>query len=248
MAITRTCYGTIHGEPTVGGYLWDTVTSVGEGDEDAYAAALVAIGRAYGCYCVEAAVRDQRAPGVVLDALIDRFSADDHLPLLIAGHPNVTANVEQYCRRKRRVKLNEFLAGSHGVSDEAVERLLKSRAHRVIGALLGNSSLSEDALRRAELRAHSIGMSARVIVWDGRRNASMPVDVVESWLACSDEKVRLDALESPAAPRNILWEHLTKDVNFAEESSAGYNVFAYESNADGDMIDWFLTRWEKQAR
>lgn len=239
---------TIHGEPTVGGYLWDTVTSVGEGDEDAYAAALVAIGRAYGCYCVEAAVRDQRAPGVVLDALIDRFSADDRLPLLIAGHPNVTANVEQYCRRKRRVKLNEFLAGSHGVSDEAVERLLKSRVHRVIGALLGNSSLSEDVLRRVELRAHSIGMSARAIVWDGRRNVSMPVDVVESWLACSDEQVRLDALESPAAPRNILWEHLTKDVNFAEESSAGYNVFAYESNADGDMIDWFLTRWEKQAR
>ena len=239
---------TIHGETTVGGDLWDTVTSVGEGDEDAYAAALVAIGREYGCYCVEAAVRDQRAPGVVLDALIDRFSADDRLPLLIAGHPNVTANVEQYCRRKRRVKLNEFLAGSHGVSDEAVERLLKSSAHRVIGALLGNSSLSEDALRRAELRAHSIGMSARVIVWDGRRNTSMPVDVVESWLACSDEQVRLDALESPAAPRNILWEHLTKDVNFAEESSAGYNVFAYESNADGDMIDWFLTRWEKQAR
>ena len=236
------------GEPTVSSALRDTVTSVGEGDEDAYAAALVAIGRAYGCYCVEAAVRDRRAPGVVLDALIDRFSADDRLLLLIAGHPNVTANVEQYCRRKMRVKLNEFLAGSHGVSDEAVERLLKSSAHRVIGTLLGNSSLSEDVLRRAELRAHSIGMSARVIVWDGRRNVSMPVDVVESWLACSDERVRLDALESPAAPRNILWEHLTKDVNFAEESSAGYNVFAYESNADGDMIDWFLTRWEKQAR
>ena len=35
---------TIRGEPTVGGDLWDTVTSVGEGDEDAYAAALVAIG------------------------------------------------------------------------------------------------------------------------------------------------------------------------------------------------------------
>lgn len=238
----------IYGETTVGGGLWDTVTSVGEGDEDAYAAALVAIGRAYGRYCVEAAVRDQRAPGVVLDALIDRFSADDHLPLLIAGHPNVTANVEQYCRRKGRAKLNEFLAGSHGVSSEAVERLLKSRAYRVIGALLGNSSLSEDVLRRAELRAHSIGMSASAIVWEGRRNASMPVDVVESWLTCSDEKVRLDALESPAAPRNILWERLTKDVNFAEESSAGYNIFAYESNADGDMIDWFLTRWEKQAR
>jgi len=239
---------TIYGEPTVDGDLWDTVTSVGEGDEDAYAAALVAIGRAYGRYCVEAAVRDQRAPGVVLDALIDRFSADDHLPLLIAGHPNVTANVEQYCRRKRRAKLNEFLAGSHGVSDEAVERLLKSRAHRVIGALLGNSSLGEDVLRRAELRAHSIGMRMGEIVWDGRRNASMPVDVVESWLTCSDEQVRLDALESPAAPRNILWERLTQDVNFAEDSSAGYNIFAYESNADGDMIDWFLTRWEKQWR
>ena len=134
------------------------------------------------------------------------------------------------------------------MSDESVERLLKSRAHRVIGALLGNSSLSKDVLRRAELRAHGIGMSARAIVWDGKGNASMPVDVVESWLTCSDERARLDALESPAAPRNILWEHLTKDVNFAEESPAGYNIFAYESNADGDMIDWFLTRWEKQAR
>lgn len=238
----------MYGEMTVGGDLWDAVTSVGEGDEDAYAAALVAIGRAYGRYCVENAVRDQRAPGVVLDTLIDRFSADDHLPLLIAGHPNVTANVEQYCRRKRRAKLNEFLAGSHGVSDEAVERLLKSKAYQVIGALLGNSSLSEDVLRRAELRAHSIGMSARVIVWEGKGNASMSVDVVESWLTCSDEQVRLDALESPAAPRNILWERLTKDVNFAEDSSAVYHIFAYESNADGDMIDWFLTRWEKQAR
>lgn len=238
----------VYGETTVGGSLWDTVASVGEGDEAAYADALVAIGRSYGRYCVEAAVRDQRAPGVVLDTLIERFSADDHLPLLIAGHPNVTANVEQYCRRKRRAKLNEFLAGSHGVSDEAVERLLKSRTCRVIGALLGNSSLSKDVLRRAELRAHSIGMRMSEIVWDGRRNASMPVDVVESWLTCSDEQVRLDALESPAAPRNILWEHLTQDVNFTEDSSAGYNIFTYESNADGDMIDWFLTRWEKQAR
>lgn len=34
----------IHGEPTVGGDLWDAVTSVGEGDEAAYAAALLAIG------------------------------------------------------------------------------------------------------------------------------------------------------------------------------------------------------------
>lgn len=238
----------IYGETTVGGSLWDTVASVGEGDEAAYAAALAAIGRAYGRYCVENAVRDQRAPGVALDTLIERFSADDHLPLLIARHPNVTANVEQYCRRKRRAKLNEFLAGSHGVSDEAVEWLLKSRTCRVIGALLGNSSLSEDALRRAELRAHGIGMSARAIVWEGKGNASMPVDVVESWLTCSDARVRLDALESPAAPRNILWENLTQDVNFTEGSSAGYNVFAYESNADGDMIDWFLSRWEKQAR
>ena len=236
------------GEPTVSSALRGIVTSVSEGDEDAYTDALAAIGRSYGRYCVEAAVRDQRAPGVVLDTLIDRFSADDHLPLLIAGHPNVTANVEQYCRRKRRAKLNEFLAGSHGVSDEAVERLLKSRVHRVIGALLGNSSLSEDVLRRAELRAHSIGMRMGEIVWDGRRNASMPVDVVESWLTCSDEQVRLDALESSSAPRNILWERLTQDVNFAEDSSAGYNIFAYESNADGDMIDWFLSRWEKQAR
>lgn len=35
---------TIHGEPTVGGYLWDTVTSIEEGDEAAYGRALRQVG------------------------------------------------------------------------------------------------------------------------------------------------------------------------------------------------------------
>lgn len=229
------------GEPTVSSALWDTVTSVGEGDEDAYADALVAIGRSYGRYCVEAAVRDQRAPGVVLDTLIDRFSADDHLPLLIAGHPNVTANVEQYCRRKRRVKLNEFLAGSHGVSDEAVERLLKSRVHRVIGALLGNSSLSEDVLRRAELRAHSIGMRMGEIVWDGRRNASMPEDVVLSWLNGGDERAHAEALSSPLCPRGELWRYLTGECAHTRSEGLDSRVFSGWSNADGQMVDYYAS-------
>lgn len=61
---------TIYGEPTVDDNLLGTVTSVCEGDEDAYAAALVAIGRTYGYYCVETAIEDERAPGVVLDAIL----------------------------------------------------------------------------------------------------------------------------------------------------------------------------------
>lgn len=236
----------IVGEPVVTGELWDTVTSVGEGDEDAYAAALVAIGREYGRYCVEAAARDQRAPGVVLDALIDRFSADDRLPLLIAGHPNVTANVEQYCRRKRRVKLNEFLAGSHGVSGEAAKRLLKSKSMRVVEALLGNAALSGDVLRRAERRARAIGMSMMDIVCKGGSNSSMPSDVVGLWLASSDERVRINALASPVAPPDALWEHITRKTVFDSYSYPGIDIFPPWSNADSDMIDWFLSRWEKQ--
>ena len=237
---------TIYGEPTVDGDLWDTVTSVGEGDGDAYAAALVAIGREYGCYCVEAAVRDQRAPGVVLDALIDRFSADDRLPLLIAGHPNVTENVERFCRQKRDMELNECLAKSPGVSDETAKRLLKSKSMRVVEALLGNAALSEDVLRRAERRARVIGMSMMDIVCKGGSNASMPSDVVGSWLASSDERVRINALASPVAPPDALWEHLTRKTVFDSYSYPDIDIFPPWSNADSDMIDWFLSRWEKQ--
>lgn len=235
---------TIYGEPTVDGDLWDTVTSVGEDDEDAYAAALVAIGRAYGRYCVDAAVRDQRAPGAVLDAILGGWPTVQHLWHRVAKHPNVTANVERWCRQKRSVKLNAALAASHGVSDETVKRFLRSKSPQVIGALLGNAALSEDVLRRAEARAQEVGMYICYVVSSGKRNASMPVDLVESWLTCSNEQARLEALESPVAPRNMLWERLTKDVRFDIDSSVGLSIFDEQSNADGDMIDWFLSRWE----
>lgn len=58
------------GEPTVSSTLWDTVTSVGEGDEAAYAGALVAIGREFGYYCLEQVIEDWRTPGLVLDAIL----------------------------------------------------------------------------------------------------------------------------------------------------------------------------------
>lgn len=239
---------TIYGEPTVDGDLWDSVTSVGEGDEDAYAAALVAIGRAYGYYCVEPAIEDERTPGVVLDAILGGWPTAQHLWQRIAKHPNVTANVERLCRQKRSVKLNAALAASPGVSDEAVKRFLRSKSPQVIGALLGNAALSEDVLRRAEARAQEVGMYICYVVSSGKRNASMPVDLVESWLACSNEQARLEALESPVAPRNMLWERLAKDVRLDIDSSVGLSIFDEQSNADGDMIDWFLSRWEEQDR
>lgn len=240
----------IVGEPVVTGELWDTVTSVGEGDAGAYAEAIAAITRACGVASVDGALRDESTPGAVLDVMVDRFERYSGFFKPIAAHPNITPRVEEYCLSKRRVALNESLAASAGVSAEAVEKLLRSKSRGVIGALLGNSSLSEEQLRRAEWRARSIGTPMWLMARDACKNRAMPVDVVLSWLSDEREelKARAYALKSPVVPRNILWERLTQDVNFAEDSSAGYNIFAYESNADGDMIDWFLSRWEKQAR
>ena len=240
---------TIYGEPTVDGDLWDTVASVGEGDEAAYAAALVAIGRGFGYYCcVEPAVEDERTPGVALDAILGGWPTVQHLWQGIAKHPNVTANVERLCRQKRSVKLNAALAASPGVSDKTVKRLLRSKSPQVIGALLGNAALSEDVLRRTEARAREAGVYICYVVSSGKRNASMPVDLVESWLTCSNEQARLEALESPVAPRDILWERLTQNARFDAESSVVMSICDERSNADGDMIDWFLTRWEEQVR
>lgn len=239
---------TIYGDPMVDGDLWDAATSVGEGDEDAYAAALVAIGRAYGYYCVEPAIEDERTPGVVLDAILGGWPTVQHLWQRIAKHPNVTANVERLCRQKRSVKLNAALAASPGVSDETVKRFLRSKSPPVIGALLGNAALGEDVLRRAEARAQEVGMYICYVVSSGKRNASMPVDIVESWMTYSNDQARLEALESPVAPRNMLWERLAKDVRLDIDSSVGLSIFDEQSNADGDMIDWFLSRWEEQDR
>ena len=189
------------GEPTVSSALWGIVTSVSEGDEDAYAAALVAIGREFDYYCLEPVIEDWRTPGVVLGAILGVWPTVPGVWRGIARHPNVTADIERYCRQKRNVTLNECLAASPGVSDETAKRLLRSQSMRVIEALLGNAALSGDVLRRAERRARAIGMSARDISWKGGRNASMPADVLESWLTSSDEGVRHNALISPVAPR-----------------------------------------------
>ena len=234
------------GEPTVSSALWGIVTSVSEGDEDAYAAALVAIGREFDYYCLEPVIEDWRTPGVVLGAILGVWPTVPGMWQMIARHPNVTADIERYCRQKRNVTLNESLAASPGVSDETAKRLLRSKSMRVLEALLGNAALSEDVLRRAERRARAIGMSARDISRKGGRNASMPADVLESWLTSSDEGVRHNALISPVAPRAALWEHITRKTVFDSYSYPGIDIFPSWSNADSDMIDWFLSRWEKQ--
>ena len=234
------------GEPTVSSALWGIVTSVSEGDEDAYAAALVVIGREFDYYCLEPVIEDWRTPGLVLGAILGVWPTVPGMWRGIARHPNVTADIERYCRQKRNVTLNESLAASPGVSDETAKRLLRSQSMRVIEALLGNAALSEDVLRRAERRARAIGMSARDISWKGGRNASMPADVLESWLTSSDEGVRHNALISPVAPRAALWEHITRKTVFDSYSYPGIDIFPSWSNADSDMIDWFLSRWEKQ--
>lgn len=236
----------IVGEPVVTGELWDTVTSVGEGDAGAYAEAIAAITRACGVASVDGALRDESTPGAVLDVMVDRFERYSGFFKPIAAHPNITPRVEEYCLSKRRVALNESLAASAGVSAEAVEKLLRSKSRGVIGALLGNSSLSEERLRRAEWRARSIGTPMCLMARDACKNRAMPVDVVLSWL--SDERARAEALKSPVVPRSVLWGWLTKEACCDAESSVAMSIFDECSNADGDMIDWFLSRWEKQAR
>lgn len=181
----------IVGEPVVTGELWDTVTSVGEGDAGAYAEAIAAITRACGVASGDGALRDESTPGTVLDVMVDRFERYSGFFKPIAAHPNITPRVEEYCLSKRRVALSESLAASAGVSAEAVEKLLRSKSRGVIGALLGNSSLSEEQLRRAEWRARSIGTPMWLMARDACKNGAMPVDVVLSWL--SDEREELKA-------------------------------------------------------
>ena len=229
------------GEPTVSGALWGTVTSVGEGDEAAYAAALLAIGREHGSYRVEPAVEDWRTPGSVLDASLDRWPTIKPLQKLIAMHPNVTENVERFCRQKRDMELNECLAKSPGVSDETAKRLLKSKSMRVVEALLGNAALSGDVLRRAERRARAIGMSMMDIVCKGGSNASMPEDVVLSWLNGGDERARAEALSSPLCPRGELWRYLTGEGANARSEGLDSRVFSGWSNADGSMVDYYAS-------
>lgn len=103
--------------------------------------------------------------------------------------------------------MNESLAASAGVSAEAVEKLLRSKSRGVIGALLGNSSLSEEQLRCAEWRARSIGTPMWLMARDACKNRAMPVDVVLSWLSDEREelKARAYALKSPVVPRSVLW-------------------------------------------
>lgn len=240
----------IVGEPVVTGELWDTVTSVGEGDAGAYAEAIAAITRACGVTSVDGALRDESTPGAVLDVMVDRFERYSRFFKPIAAHPNITPRVEEYCLSKRRVALNESLAASAGVSAEAVEKLLRLKSRGVIGALLGNSSLSEEQLRRAEWRARSIGTPMWLVARDACKNRAMPVDVVLSWLSDEREelKARAYALKSPVVPRSVLWGWLTKEACCDAESSVAMSIFDECSNADGDMIDWFLSRWEKQAR
>lgn len=233
----------IVGEPVVTGELWDTVTSVGEGDAGAYAEAIAAITRACGVASVDGALRDESTPGAVLDVMVDRFERYSGFFKPIAAHPNITPRVEEYCLSKRRVALNESLAASAGVSAEAVEKLLRSKSRGVIGALLGNSSLSEEQLRRAEWRARSIGTPMWLMARDACKNRAMPVDVVLSWLSDEREelKARAYALKSPVVPRSVLWGWLTKEACCDAESSVAMSIFDECSNADGSMVDYYAS-------
>lgn len=237
----------IVGEPVVTGELRDTVTSVGERDAGAYAEAIAAITRACGVASVDGALRDESTPGAVLDVMVDRFERYSGFFKPITAHPNITPRVEEYCLSKRRVALNESLAASAGVSAEAVGKLLRSKSRGVIGVLLGNSSLSEEQLRRAEWRARSIGTPMWLMARDACKNRAMPVDVVLSWLSDEREelKARAYALKSPVVPRSVLWGWLTKEACCDAESSVAMSIFDECSNADGAMIDWYVREWVK---
>ena len=104
------------------------------GDEAAYADALLAIARSYDWSMVGGSFMDGCTPGVALDGLLDLYFYEDGVCFLsVAAHQNVTTNCEHRLLQAMGVRVNELLAGNRGVSDETVEKLMRSKSPRVIG-------------------------------------------------------------------------------------------------------------------
>lgn len=242
------------GEPwAVSDRLWREVTSVEAGDECAYGRALCHVGdMTRTCFLGERPdrgkrtqytrfLRDPRTPGAALELLFAAEWLDNNMRADIAAHCNVTERLEAVALRSGSHLAREALAGNPSVSGETIDVLLRSKSRYVVGKLLSNSALDGQVLRECVGKARGLGMREGEIAGHGRANASMPEDVVLSWLNGGDERARAEALSSPLCPRGELWRYLTGEGANARSEGLDSRVFSGWSNADGSMVDYYAS-------
>lgn len=240
------------GEPTVSDHLWQTVTSVEAGDERAYGEALLTIDRmswrdfkeqyydAVASRWIGRMLSDPMLPGGALEALFSAEWASSQFREHVVAHQNITERLERDALQSSSRLVREALAGNPSISDDAVSVLRRSKSKAVIGNLLSNSALDGEALRDLVEYARRIGMGGRAIATRGCKNASMPVDVVLEW--AGDATLRQYVLGSPVLPREELVRLLLEGVDDSIDVAAMY-AFEPWSNADGQIIDWYVNMW-----
>lgn len=240
------------GDPTVYKNLWELVTSVGEGDAHMYGEVLLALdwlswrdfeSREYDTAQFRWAymmLSDRRLPGGALETLFSNGRVCNGFRADLAAHPNITERLERDALRSKSALVREALSENTAISDDTVSVLRKSKSKAVIGNLLSNSALDGEALRDLVGHARRIGMSERAIATRGCKNVSMPVDVVLEW--AGDATLRQYVLGSPVLPREELVRLLLEGVDDSIDVAAMY-AFEPWSNADGQIIDWYVNMW-----
>ena len=240
------------GGPIVNDKLWGFVTSVGKGDAYAYSHALLAIdwvtwrdfeSREYDKVrfrWADTMLSGRRLPGGSLETLFSNARVCNGFRADLAAHPNITERLEQDALRSRSVLVREALAANTTISGDAVSVLRKSKSKAVIGGLLSNSALDGETLRDLAGYARRIGMSERAIATCGCKNTSMPVEVVLEW--AGDATLRQYVLGSPVLPGEELTQFLLEGVDGSIDVAARY-AFEPWSNADGQIIDWYVNMW-----
>lgn len=242
------------GEPwAVSDRLWRELTSIEEGDEAAYGRALRHVSdmtrtcflgarpNRFGRALYTRYLRDPRTPGAALELLFSAEWLDSNMRADIAAHCNITEQLEKAALRGGSRLVREALAGNTSVSGETVKVLRKSSSRHVVGELASNSALDGETLRECVSKARDLGMSEGEIAGRGCVNASMPEDVVLSWLNGGDERARAEALSSPLCPRGELWRYLTGEGANARSEGLDSRVFSGWSNADGSMVDYYAS-------
>ena len=244
------------GWPTVYKNLWELVTSVGEGDAHMYGEVLLALdwlswrdfeSREYDTAQFRWAymmLSDDHVPGGALETLFSNGRVCNGFRASIAAHKNITERLERDALRSKSALVREALAGNTSISEDAVAVLRKSKSKEVIGNLLSNSVLDGEALRDLVEYARRIGMGERAIATRGCKNVSMPVGVVLEW--ADDATLRQYVLGSPVLPREELVRLLLEGVDDNLEVAARY-AFEPWSNADGQIIDWYVNMWFRSA-
>lgn len=240
------------GDPVVGENLWGLVTSVGEGDAHAYGHALLTIdylswrdfeSREYDTAhfrWADMMLSDYHMPGGTLETLFSNGRVCNAFRASVAAHQNITERLERDALRSRSALVREALADNALISEDTVAALRKSKSKAVICRLLSNSAVDGETLRSLVGYARRVGVSESNIARRGCQNVSMPVDVVLEW--AGDATLRQYVLGSPVLPKEELVQLLLEGVDNSVDVAAGY-AFEPWSNADGQIIDWYVNMW-----